>query len=135
MLLLPAWHSATLGSTARLLVPGRAAMKNSTLQKLPALAINAAAASPLSGQMFKLILLFWGLGTLFVAVNLLGGLARLSWISARSTPVASGEWRQTVRGICAQLGIVRRVQVFECDNRSEERRVGKECRSRWSPYH
>ena len=23
----------------------------------------------------------------------------------------------------------------EKDNRSEERRVGKECRSRWSPYH
>ena len=22
-----------------------------------------------------------------------------------------------------------------CDDRSEERRVGKECRSRWSPYH
>ena len=22
-----------------------------------------------------------------------------------------------------------------CNNRSEERRVGKECRSRWSPYH
>ena len=22
-----------------------------------------------------------------------------------------------------------------CDARSEERRVGKECRSRWSPYH
>ena len=22
-----------------------------------------------------------------------------------------------------------------CDMRSEERRVGKECRSRWSPYH
>ena len=25
--------------------------------------------------------------------------------------------------------------VFELGNRSEERRVGKECRSRWSPYH
>ena len=24
---------------------------------------------------------------------------------------------------------------FEGVNRSEERRVGKECRSRWSPYH
>ena len=24
---------------------------------------------------------------------------------------------------------------FICANRSEERRVGKECRSRWSPYH
>ena len=22
-----------------------------------------------------------------------------------------------------------------CTSRSEERRVGKECRSRWSPYH
>ena len=25
--------------------------------------------------------------------------------------------------------------VQEAVNRSEERRVGKECRSRWSPYH
>ena len=24
---------------------------------------------------------------------------------------------------------------YESSNRSEERRVGKECRSRWSPYH
>ena len=23
----------------------------------------------------------------------------------------------------------------DAENRSEERRVGKECRSRWSPYH
>ena len=27
------------------------------------------------------------------------------------------------------------VDDFEDTNRSEERRVGKECRSRWSPYH
>ena len=25
--------------------------------------------------------------------------------------------------------------VLETERRSEERRVGKECRSRWSPYH
>ena len=25
--------------------------------------------------------------------------------------------------------------VDDISNRSEERRVGKECRSRWSPYH
>src|SRR2546427_4443302 len=30
-------------------------------------------------------------------------------------------------------GITR--QVVISDERSEERRVGKECRSRWSPYH
>ena len=28
-----------------------------------------------------------------------------------------------------------RVQVEALERRSEERRVGKECRSRWSPYH
>ena len=27
------------------------------------------------------------------------------------------------------------VRVVEGNRRSEERRVGKECRSRWSPYH
>ena len=27
------------------------------------------------------------------------------------------------------------VNVVRKDERSEERRVGKECRSRWSPYH
>ena len=26
-------------------------------------------------------------------------------------------------------------ELSEAINRSEERRVGKECRSRWSPYH
>ena len=26
-------------------------------------------------------------------------------------------------------------KLFVLDGRSEERRVGKECRSRWSPYH
>ena len=27
------------------------------------------------------------------------------------------------------------IATITSDNRSEERRVGKECRSRWSPYH
>src|SRR5574340_1855465 len=26
-------------------------------------------------------------------------------------------------------------QAYDSEHRSEERRVGKECRSRWSPYH
>src|SRR3712207_8885020 len=33
------------------------------------------------------------------------------------------------------LGLGLDVVVDEVDLRSEERRVGKECRSRWSPYH
>src|SRR5260370_22409815 len=35
------------------------------------------------------------------------------------------------RGQLAQRGVGAFAQLF----RSEERRVGKECRSRWSPYH
>ena len=44
----------------------------------------------------------------------------------------SGEKKPSAQGSC------RRNQSFEkanADDRSEERRVGKECRSRWSPYH
>lgn len=114
MLLLPSWHSATLGNVARFLGTGHAAMKNTTFQGLPSMVIDAATASPLSGQMFNLILLLWALGTLFVVVSLLGGLARLAWISARSTPVAGEDWAQTVVRICGQLGIARRVRVLEC---------------------
>ena len=31
--------------------------------------------------------------------------------------------------------IITHNKVVKIDDRSEERRVGKECRSRWSPYH
>ena len=32
-------------------------------------------------------------------------------------------------------GRAQKTEEQAMDNRSEERRVGKECRSRWSPYH
>ena len=32
-------------------------------------------------------------------------------------------------------GIIQEKKSFMEEERSEERRVGKECRSRWSPYH
>ena len=35
--------------------------------------------------------------------------------------------------LCA--GMAAPAFAFEGEARSEERRVGKECRSRWSPYH
>src|SRR5260370_4920013 len=41
-------------------------------------------------------------------------------------------WAATVATHCAQLA--NRYQLSRL-LRSEERRVGKECRSRWSPYH
>ena len=37
--------------------------------------------------------------------------------------------------IIAKTGLTAHELKTEINNRSEERRVGKECRSRWSPYH
>ena len=36
---------------------------------------------------------------------------------------------------CAQCRQKRQARAYLSVGRSEERRVGKECRSRWSPYH
>src|SRR2546422_7038077 len=49
------------------------------------------------------------------------------WGSHASSPPKEGSLRQTLRE--QSLG-----GLVNLD-RSEERRVGKECRSRWSPYH
>ena len=41
----------------------------------------------------------------------------------------------TKKGILVDLRVVLRSEANIPELRSEERRVGKECRSRWSPYH
>ena len=33
------------------------------------------------------------------------------------------------------MDVLKEIGNIGAGNRSEERRVGKECRSRWSPYH
>ena len=43
--------------------------------------------------------------------------------------------RWTVDGELVSSDIVFTSEVLQLFIRSEERRVGKECRSRWSPYH
>ena len=51
----------------------------------------------------------------------------------------SGKDRDSFIGLaikfCAEKYFAGFNGIYETDNRSEERRVGKECRSRWSPYH
>src|SRR5256885_11005755 len=51
---------------------------------------------------------------------------RLSGISASANQMTS-----VPDTTCASFGTV----TLPANDRSEERRVGKECRSRWSPYH
>src|SRR5256885_15239916 len=41
----------------------------------------------------------------------------------------------SIIGVVMLMGLVTKNAILLVDFRSEERRVGKECRSRWSPYH
>src|SRR2546430_4683646 len=58
-----------------------------------------------------------------------------------ATEAASAQARQVIANAAADIppGPPGRPMIIQDDNltavRSEERRVGKECRSRWSPYH
>ena len=49
------------------------------------------------------------------------------------------EIKAGLEGLAGQIPGLLEIHVningLESSNRSEERRVGKECRSRWSPYH
>ena len=50
------------------------------------------------------------------------------------TPVRMGIIRKSTNNKCCR-GCGEKGTLLHCWWRSEERRVGKECRSRWSPYH
>jgi len=113
-LLLPSWHSTALGNAAKLWSPTHAAVQKTAIPTLPSIMIDAVTASPLSGQLSKLALLLWALGSLFVLLKLLGGFARLAWLSARSTSVGGDDWAQMVVGFCKPLGIARPVQLLQC---------------------
>ena len=62
------------------------------------------------------------------------------WIDADCTSVTTAEGTLTLKGLFIPLFIEQLLMnmtgtVNTLMLRSEERRVGKECRSRWSPYH
>ena len=56
-------------------------------------------------------------------------------IICRCEEVTKGEIRKAVHDEMFTLTEIRRYLRTGMGLRSEERRVGKECRSRWSPYH
>ena len=53
-------------------------------------------------------------------------------VTAELAKIAEAEH---AKGNPFQVGIFTGASTGESCDRSEERRVGKECRSRWSPYH
>src|SRR2546422_1934203 len=68
---------------------------------------------------------------LFVELNFRG------FLLGRLAALESGLWRSGLPQRLSPLAVITCALLFAFDPfmRSEERRVGKECRSRWSPYH
>src|SRR5690348_17667865 len=58
---------------------------------------------------------------------------RVTGVQTCALPISGGV-RHTGQGT-PQPHERRASQIAQSQSRSEERRVGKECRSRWSPYH
>src|SRR5579859_7946542 len=97
---------------------------------------------PVGGNLFLSFL--FGLIPIVVVLFMLGILRRPAWQAALTglvigLVIAIGVWQMpvglaassTANGMLFALLPV----MWIVWNRSEERRVGKECRSRWSPYH
>src|SRR3989338_3299353 len=88
---------------------------------------------------FPLSVLFVGFG-LLIALVPFGGRPFTKWIMAFVKAILSPTQRIWIKEkkIPEFLWVITNpspAPVQEVQNRSEERRVGKECRSRWAPYH
>ena len=59
--------------------------------------------------------------------------AMVDFLSVDEFKSKESDWEEGVRDMLFRLTTAFNAMVF--NGRSEERRVGKECRSRWSPYH
>ena len=83
------------------------------------------------------------LGTLRNVVTAGGVMSQSQWL--RAAPPAAGATARRGEDYYEKLGVTKIINAAGTytnltasimpDSRSEERRVGKECRSRWSPYH
>jgi TonB family protein len=112
-LLLPTWHSATLGNAAALWVPARANATSSGSPAIPSVIITAASASAIFSKLAVAAVFAWALGFSFVLLRLLAGLARLAWVSAHSKPLFDDSWMSTVLEISKFHKIDRSVRLLE----------------------
>jgi TonB family protein len=115
-LLLPAWHSAALGSAASLWVPASTVAEKSGSENLTAMIVNATTASPLIGASAGILVMIWAVGSTIFVSRLAGGLIRLARESARAKQVGADQWLTCASEFSNALKIARPVRLAECGN-------------------
>lgn len=113
-LLLPAWHSTTLGSAAVLWSPSDANAAGSNSYAIPSIFVDAVAASSAFNKLVIAVLLAWVLGFSFVFVRLAAGLARLAWVSAHAKPLFDEDWMRAVLELSQFHKLARSVRLLQC---------------------
>jgi len=115
-LLLPAWHSAALGSTAALWNPAHANVGSSSAHTIPSTITHVASGSPIFDRLPAFALFAWAIGFSFVFLKLAAGLARLVWVSTHSRPLFDNDWMRTVLELAEFHKISRSVRLLECNS-------------------
>src|SRR3712207_3804126 len=77
----------------------------------------------------------WEVSRTAIDINLEGPVLLLVTVSVHRCSACSGYFRAQPPFLRRNAIYAERVREKAVFSRSEERRVGKECRSRWSPYH
>jgi len=115
-LLLPAWHSAKLGSAVARWSPARENAAGSSAYAIPSVSVDAIVASPTFNKLAIAALIVWVLGFSIILVRLVAGLARLAWVSARAQPIFDEEWIRTVLELSQFHKLSRSVRLLQCSS-------------------
>lgn len=113
-LLLPAWHSVTLWNASQVLSSTHGMAASPSSGTWPYLIVDAGATSPFFSKFSSLVLLVWAAGFLFIVARLVGGIARLAWVSAHSKPLFEQNWMRAVLEFSERFKIARPVRILQC---------------------
>jgi beta-lactamase regulating signal transducer with metallopeptidase domain len=114
-MVLPAWRSTALRGASGAW-SAHTAGTMASFENLPAMIVNASAASPLSSRWAGIVLAIWIFGLFVVALRLIAGLARLAWMSRQAIAQLDDSWLRCVKELCHSYEISRQVRVLQCCN-------------------
>ena len=112
--LLPSWHSFVLGGSAAFWSTPHRGEPNLAAQTIPATIVHVTPGSFFLPTWASASAFLWAFGALFILFRLIVGLTRLTWLTARATPLFEDEWMRETLTISAALKIGRSVRLLEC---------------------